>query len=63
VSDLSAASASAAAPTISLRTAEGFGVLAGSSVSSTGLTVGDAATLRVSVTAVDVDMRRMAMAG
>jgi uncharacterized repeat protein (TIGR01451 family) len=39
VSGLSASSASAAAPTISLRTAEGFGVLAGSSVSSTGLTV------------------------
>jgi uncharacterized repeat protein (TIGR01451 family) len=36
---LSAASASAADPTIALRTAENFGVLAGSSVSSTGLTV------------------------
>ena len=39
VSGLRAASASAADPTISLRTAESFGVLAGSAVSSTGLTV------------------------
>jgi uncharacterized repeat protein (TIGR01451 family) len=39
VSGLSAASASAADPTIALRTAENFGVLAGSRVSSTGLTV------------------------
>jgi uncharacterized repeat protein (TIGR01451 family) len=39
VSGLRAASASAADPTISLRTAESFGVLAGSRVSSTGLTV------------------------
>jgi uncharacterized repeat protein (TIGR01451 family) len=36
---LGAGSASAADPTIALRTAENFGVLAGSSVSSTGLTV------------------------
>lgn len=36
---LGAASASAADPTIPLRTAESFGVLAGSRVSSTGLTV------------------------
>jgi uncharacterized repeat protein (TIGR01451 family) len=39
VCGLSAAPASAADPTIPLRTAESFGVLAGSSVSSTGLTV------------------------
>jgi uncharacterized repeat protein (TIGR01451 family) len=39
VSGFGAASASAADPTIPLRTAESFGVLAGSSVSSTGLTV------------------------
>lgn len=39
VCGLSAASASAADPTIPLRSAESFGVLAASSVSSTGLTV------------------------
>jgi hypothetical protein len=39
VSGFGAASASAANPTIPLRSAENFGVLAGSSVSSTGLTV------------------------